>query len=73
MYGLSIYEIKRICLRAYFFIISYGSFQHLTNSQNRIAMTRDFQQYGILTSVDSDEPEQPLLNLETPNYVQSVA
>ena len=31
MHGLSIYEIKRICHRAYFFTISYGSFQHLTN------------------------------------------
>ena len=27
MYGLSIYEIKRICHRARFFIISHGSFQ----------------------------------------------
>ena len=31
MHGLSIYEIKRICHHAYFFTISYGSFQHLTN------------------------------------------
>ena len=31
MNGLSIYEIKRICHRAYFFRISDGSFQHLTN------------------------------------------
>ena len=28
---LSIYEIKRICHCAYFFKISYGSYQHLTN------------------------------------------
>ena len=27
---------------------------------------------GILTSVDSDEPAQPLLSLETPNVAQSV-
>ena len=28
---------------------------------------------GILTSVDTDEPVHPLLSLETPNDVQSVA
>ena len=36
----------------------------------------DFQQCGILTSVDSDEPLQPPpppLSLETPNDFQSVA
>ena len=33
----------------------------------------DFQQCGILTSVDSNEPVQPRLSLETPNCVQSVA
>ena len=31
MHRLSIYEIKIICHRAYFFTISYGSFQHLIN------------------------------------------
>ena len=31
MHELSIYKIKRICHRAYFFRISYWSFQHLTN------------------------------------------
>ena len=36
------------------------------------AATCNFQR-GILTSVDSDEPVQPLLSLETPNFVQSVA
>ena len=35
-------------------------------------MTCDYQQCGILTSVDSDEPVQPPLSLETPNGVQSV-
>ena len=37
--------------------------------------TFDFQQCGILKSVDSDEPLQPLffLSLETPNDVQSEA
>ena len=35
MHGLSIYEIKRICDRAYLYIISSGSFQHLTNFLNR--------------------------------------
>ena len=32
--------------------------------------TCNFQQCGILTSVDSDEHVQPLLSLETPNGVQ---
>ena len=36
-------------------------------------MTRDFQQCGILTSVDSDEPVQPPLKLRHSNGVQSVA
>ena len=36
------------------------------------AVTRDFQQCGILTSVDLDEPVQPPVKLETPNDVQSV-
>ena len=35
-------------------------------------MACDFKQCGILTSVDSDEPVQPPLSLETPNDVQSV-
>ena len=33
----------------------------------------DFQQCGILTSVDSDKPVQSPLSLETPTNVQSVA
>ena len=33
----------------------------------------DFQHRVILKSVDSDEPLQPPLRLETPNNVQSVA
>ena len=32
-----------------------------------------FQKCGILTSVDSDEPVQPTLSLETPNDFKSVA
>ena len=36
-------------------------------------MACDFQQCGILTSVDSDESQQPPLSLETPNGVQLVA
>ena len=36
-------------------------------------MTCDFQQCGILTSVDSDEPVQPRFKLKTPNAIQSVA
>ena len=31
IHGLSIYEIKRICHRTHFFIISYGRFQFLAN------------------------------------------
>ena len=38
-----------------------------------IELWRDFQQCGILTSVDSDEPVQPPFKLEAPNSVQSVA
>ena len=37
------------------------------------AVTCDFQQCGILTSVDSDKPVQPPFKLRTPNDVQSVA
>ena len=33
----------------------------------------DFQQSGILISVDSAEPVQPPLSLQTPNDVRSVA
>ena len=34
-------------------------------------MTCDFQQCGILTSVDSDEPVQPCFKpIETPNGVE---
>ena len=36
-------------------------------------MTRDIQQCGILTSVDSDESAPCPLSLETPNDVRSVA
>ena len=36
-------------------------------------MTCNFQQCGILTSVDSNEPVWPAFSLETPNDVQSVA
>ena len=35
--------------------------------------TCDFQQCGILTSVDYDEPFQPPLSLKTRNDVWSVA
>ena len=37
------------------------------------AVTCAFQQLGILTSVDSDEPVQPPFKLRSPNDVQSVA
>ena len=36
-------------------------------------MKRDFQQCGILTSVDSDEPVQPPVKLRNSNDVQSIA
>ena len=36
-------------------------------------MTCDFQQCGILTSVDSDKPVKPPLSLETPNDARSAA
>ena len=37
------------------------------------AVTRDFQQCSILTSVGSDEPVQPSIKLRNSNDVQSVA
>ena len=37
------------------------------------AVTCDFQQCGIMISVDTVEAVQPLLSLETPNDVRSVA
>ena len=37
------------------------------------AVTCNFQQCGILTSVDTDEPVQPPLSYETSNNVPSVA
>ena len=40
---------------------------------NNWARTRDFQQCGILTSEDSEEPLLRPLSLETPNDVQLVA
>ena len=36
-------------------------------------MTCDFQQCGILTSEDSDDPVHLPLSLDTPDTVQSVA
>ena len=36
-------------------------------------LQRDFQQCGILTSVDSDQSVQLPVSLETPNNVPSVA
>ena len=48
---------------------------HTVNHACKVVM-RDSQQCVILTSVDSDEPVQPcspLLSLETPNGVRSVA
>ena len=44
MHGLSIYEIKKICHHAQFFIISYRSFQHLTNFlTNEIIISPKYQ------------------------------
>ena len=37
------------------------------DSNYKLAATCDFQQCGILTSVDSEEPVQPPLSLETIN------
>ena len=37
------------------------------------AATRDIQQCGILRNVDSDEPVQPSVGLETSNDIRSVA
>ena len=43
-----------------------------TNHDNIWAMSWDFQQCGVLTSVDSGEPVQPFLSFDSPNVVQSV-
>ena len=58
-------------------MISFGRFSGrvistLTNI-NILTATCDFQQCGILASVDLDEPAQFSFNLETSNDVQSVA
>ena len=37
-----------------------------TSTQNKRAVTCDFQQSGILTCVDSDEPVQPPFELRNP-------
>ena len=39
------------------------------NYKDKCTATCDFQQCGVLTSVDSDTPVQPPLSLETPNNV----
>ena len=36
LHGLSIYDIKRICHHTQFMIISYGSFEDLTNLPNEL-------------------------------------
>ena len=37
-----------------------------------MSVTCDFPHCGVLTSVDSDEPVQPLFKLKNPNDVSSV-
>ena len=49
------------------------SFLEISIGLKRVKVQYEPWQCGILTSVDSDEPVQPLLSLETPNGVQSVA
>ena len=53
------------------FLFAYLDLCYLYQIQTRDVIC-DFQQCGILTSVDSDEPSSLLLSLETPNNVQSV-
>ena len=45
----------------------------VTTNWRKWAMTCDFQQCGILTSVDSGEPVQPPFKLRHSNDVQSAA
>ena len=47
--------------------------KHFKVHKNKLATTGGFQQCCILTSVDSEEPVEYFLSLETPNGVQSVA
>ena len=49
-----------------------GTFAN-SETQMKRAVTCDFQQCGVLTSVDSDEPVQPSLKLRNSKCVQSVA
>ena len=43
------------------------------NSKYILAAERFFQQYGILTSVDSDEPVQPPFKLRNSENIQAYA
>ena len=61
------------CVTASTQIISIYPLARIDAWQVKWAATCDFQQCGILTSVDLDEPVQPPLKLRTPNDVQSVA
>ena len=72
---LYIYETYQAVCRfiAVIYIEKYLKFLHAFYDINNWAMTCDFQQCGILTSVDSDKHVQPRLSLDTPNDIQSVA
>ena len=59
--------LKGLVIRVSMIVISLAPILYIW------ATTCDFQQCGILTSVDSDEPVQPPSKLRTPNDVQSVA
>ena len=50
MHRLSIYEVKRICHYAQFFIVSHESFKHLINSLKiTIVLSQDALYYILVT------------------------
>ena len=61
--------LTRLDTPAWAFKDGFCVYAKITN----ISSTCDFQQCGILTSVDSDEPVQPPVKLRNPNGVRSVA
>ena len=62
-------------------VVGHSSWEESTLRERKVnellrtiwAATWDFQQCGILTSVDKDEPVQPPIKLRNSNAVQSVA
>ena len=71
MMRLKLTQIKNMILKWTALLKSWS--KQYASLQGMWTATHDFQQCGILTSVDSDKPGQPFLSLETPYAVQPVA